>query len=355
MLLPESLRFADRDRFHYRVGYFLPWKHAMVPALQAEGVEVVCFGARNNLQMLWRARAVSAFLRQQRIDVLHCHLPLAGAVGRIAGRLAGVPVVYSEHNKQERYHGITRKLNALTWGWQSRAIAVSADVAESIRTNIGERVPVDVVLNGVDVDRFHRAAIDPSPVRARFGIPPGASVVGSVAVFRTQKRLDHWITAARLLREREPGVRFLLVGDGPLRAEVTAAIAAGGLTDVVHLPGLQEDVRPYLAAIDVYMMSSQFEGLPVALLEAMAMECAVVCTAVGGIPELVRPGENGLLVAPDDPAALARAAATLLADGDMRARFAVAARERVARSFSMGRMARRLEQIYTDVAGTGRA
>lgn len=349
MLLPEGLRFADRDRFEYSYAYFLPWKDAMVPALAAQHAPVTCFGGRDNARILLRARRLAAHLRRHRIDLLHCHLPVAGAVGRIAGHIAGVPVIYSEHNKQERYHGLTRRLNAATWSWQSRAIAVSVDVADSIRAHIRSDVPVEVVLNGVDVERFARNAVDPAPVRAAFCIPADAPVVGTVAVFRTQKRLVDWVEAACRIRERHPTCRFLLVGDGPLRAEVEGAIAARGLGGVVHLPGLQEDVRPYVAAMDVYMMSSVFEGLPVALLEAMAMGCGIVSTDVGGIPEVVRDGENGRLVPAGDPAALAAAASDLLGDADALADCQRAARRTVEEGFSMRRMARELERIYLDV------
>src|SRR3712207_3826346 len=96
MLLPEGLRFADRDRFEYSYGYFLPWKNAMVEALETQGVEVTCFGGRNNLQILLAARVVAAHLKRARIDLVHGHLPIAGVVGRIAARLAGIPMVYTE-------------------------------------------------------------------------------------------------------------------------------------------------------------------------------------------------------------------------------------------------------------------
>jgi glycosyltransferase involved in cell wall biosynthesis len=348
-LLSEGLRVADRAQFDFRFGYFLPWKDAMVPALERQGADVTCFGAPNNLRIMLQAGRIATALRRQRIDVLHCHLPVAGAVGRIAGRLAGVPVVYSEHNKQERYHRWTRMLSTRTWRWQSRVIAVSSDVADSIHANIGSDVRVDIVRNGVDVGHFSRAETCPGVVRRQLGIPSEAPVVGLVAVFRTQKRLQDWLEAARLLRVRHPDVRFLMVGDGPLRGEVAAAIAAGGLADAVHLPGLQEDVRPYLAAMDIYMISSLFEGLPVALLEAMAMECGVVATEVGGIPEAIHSGENGVLVPPLQPAALAAAASDLLANRSLLARYGRAARATVEAEFSMRRMARQLERIYMEV------
>jgi L-malate glycosyltransferase len=346
MLLPEGLRFADRERFEYGYGYFLPWKDAMVRSLEEQDVSVTCFGGRTNAQILLSTRRVAAHLRREGVDVLHCHMPVAGAVGRIAAKMVGIPVVYSEHNLQERFHPATRWLNQATWRWQERVIAVSGDVSDSIHSRLGTRVPVDVVLNGVDVNRFRRSDADGGSVRRQYGISDDAPVIGTVAVFRVQKRLEDWLTAARSLLDSHPEARFLLVGDGPLRGEVEAGLRAHRLEQAVFLPGLKEDVRPYLAAMDIDMMSSIFEGLPVALLEAMSMECVPVCTAVGGIPEVIRSGENGFLTEPEQPEQLARAAGDLIGDRARMKVIASAARETVAERFSMKRMTGELEAIY---------
>ncbi len=354
MLLPEGLRHADRDAFTYAYGYFVPWKSAMVAPLEELGARVTCFAARSNAQLLLSARKVAAALREWRADVVHCHLPLAGVVGRMAGKMAGVPVVYTEHNRMERYHPATRWLNLATWRMQEQVIAVSADVAASIRDHTRARVPVRTVLNAVDTAAFDRRAVDGSVVRKALGIPAGAPIVGTVAVFRAQKRLDRWLEAARRIRARVPDVRFVLVGDGPLAQELGATVARYGMGQCVHFVGLQEDVRPYLATFDLFLMSSDFEGLPVAVLEAMAMECTVVSTVVGGVPEIVRDGETGVLVPEREAEALADASIRLLEAPDERARLAAAARQLVHEKFGMRRMMAELEEIYLDVARNGR-
>lgn len=348
MLLPEGLRFADRDRFEYHYGYFLPWKDAMVSAIADQNAPISCFGGRNNAGILLATLKVKQYVKDHDVELLHCHMPIAGTVGRILNRWMGIPVVYSEHNLQERFHPATRLLNRLTWSRQNHVIAVSRDVADSISNGIGTQVPVSVVLNGVDVDRFKRNG-QASRHRADLGVIEGVPVIGAVAVFRTQKRLQDWLEAASIIRSSVPDVRFFLVGDGPLRAEVEQGIRDRGLQDVVVLPGLKEDVRPYLSTIDVYMMSSIFEGLPVALLEAMAFECAPVCTSVGGIPELIRNGENGRLVAPERPAELAAAVVDVLTTEGARERLAKNGRQTVIDGFSMQRMTRDLETIYDTV------
>jgi L-malate glycosyltransferase len=354
MLLMETLRCSDRERFTYRYGYFLPWKDALEESLRALGAEVTCFAARNNLSILMAADRVARHLRRWDADLLHCHLPIAGVVGRLAGRFANVPVVYTEHNKMERYHPLTRRLNLVTWKLQHRVVAVSGEVATSVRAHTRPGVPVDVVLNGVDVGRFDRRLTDGTAIRQELGIPPSAPIVGSVAVFRTQKRLHDWLEAARILRNLREDVHFVLVGDGPLRADLAAHAQALGLEDAVHWPGLRTDVRPFLAAMDVYMMSSIFEGLPIALLEAMAMRCAVVSTGVGGIPEVISDGNNGCLVEPAQPALLAEAAGWLLASPETMERMGASARSTVEERFSVQRMTRELEATYVEVVGSYR-
>ena len=354
MLLVENLRLADRGRFDYGYGYFLPWKSAMVPSLREQEAEVTCFDRRNVATILMAARQVAHHLEEWGADLVHCHLPIAGVVGRLAGRMCGVPVVYTEHNRMERYHPLTRRLNLLTWRWQERAIAVSAEVASSIHDHAGERVPVEVVLNGIDIDRFDRSRVEAREIREGLGIPTSVPVVGTVAVFRAQKRLEEWLSAARDLLDEHPDTHFVLVGDGPLREDLVLRARDLGIQDRTHFPGLREDVRPYLAAMDVFMVSSAFEGLPLALLESMAMECGVVATTVGGIPEVIRHGENGFLAPPGRPRELTRLASRILSSPGLGDRMGEAARETVGERFGLKRMTRHLESIYTGVLENGR-
>lgn len=353
-LLLAAARHRGAGGVAYEVGYFLPWKDALVAPIRGAGAPVTCFPARTGAGVVLRAPAVAAHLRARDVDLVHCHLPLAGVAGRLAGRLAHVPVVYTEHNVMERYHPLTRRANLWTWRLQELVVAVSAEVAGSIARHAGPAVPVRVVTNGVPVERLRPDPEAGAAVRRRLGMPAGAPVVGQVAVFRRQKRLDLWLGAAEAVRRRHPDARFLLVGDGPLRSEVEAWARAPGLGGAVHLPGLQEEVGPYLAAMDVLMISSEFEGLPLVVLEAMAMEVPVVATAVGGIPEAVVDGETGRLVPPGEAGPLAAAAADLLSDPRERRAMGGAARRRVTERFSTERMLGELETLYREVLGRAR-
>jgi len=347
MLLPETLRLHDRERFEFHYIYFLPWKDQMVGSIEAHGGKVTCIPAKNNLQLMANVSSIVQYIRKHDIKLIHAHLPWAGIVARRAGRITRVPVVYTEHNKQERYHVLTRWMNLLTMNWLTKVIAVSADVAESIRTHKpGLKPPLQTLLNGVNIDHFAPGSFDGSDVRKTLGIPKDAPVIGTVAVFRFQKRLDVWMQTAATILDKIPGAHFIIVGDGPLKAELVETRRKLNLEERVHFAGLQTEVRPYLAAMDIYMMSSIFEGLPIALLEAMASGCAVVTTDAGGIKEVIRHGQEGLVCPVDQPEKLATFGVELVNDPERRRRLAMQGRTQVEEHFSLKKMVRELEELY---------
>jgi glycosyltransferase involved in cell wall biosynthesis len=347
MLLPETLRLHNREKFEFHYIYFLPWKNQLVEAIEAQGGKVHCLEAKNNISLLMQYRKVIAYCQEHQIELIHCHLPWAGFLGRLVHRATGIPVLYSEHNKQERYHWLTLFLNKKTYNWQSKVLAVSADVAESIEKNISPAIPVQVLLNGVNTDRFIRDADAGAALRKELAIPEEALVVGTVAVFRFQKRLEEWLEVFARLQAGNSNWYGIIVGDGPLKAAILEKQQQLGLMEKVKMVGLQTEVRPYLSAMDVYMMSSVFEGLPIALLEAMSMECPVVSTKAGGIPELVRDGQDGLLVPVEDWQKLADKAKDL-ENPHQRMTLAKAARKRVLDAFSLRQMVEELERVYVE-------
>ncbi len=349
-LLPESLKLHDQDKFEFHYIYFLPWKDQMVEEIQEAGGRVTCLEATNNIRLMMRTGDVIAYCREHRIDLVHCHLPWAGFLGRRVFRKTGIPVLYTEHNKQERYHRITYYLNKLTFNSQTAAIAVSGDVRQSILKNINPSIPVTTILNGVNTGSYQRDVPAGQDLRRSLEIPEDAFVVGTIAVFRFQKRLVEWLQVFAAAREKHPGLHGIIVGDGPLKEEILAERQRLGLDEVVHMAGLQTEVRPYLSAMDVYMMTSSFEGLPIALLEAMSMECAIVSTAAGGIGEVIRDGREGLLTTVDEWKGLAASVAQLIDNKTLKEDLALAARRRVKEAFSMQRMVEDLERIYREYA-----
>jgi L-malate glycosyltransferase len=203
--------------------------------------------------------------------------------------------VYTEHNKQERYHFATKWMNKLTFNWQTTAIAVSSDVAESIRKNIKPQIPVKEILNGVNTEFFQRDEQAGLLLRKQLNIPEDAVVVGTLAVFRFQKRLKEWLDVFHKASQSNPKLFGIVVGDGPLRDELQQYRKHLGLEQRVFMPGLQTEVKAWYSAMDIFMMTSVFEGLPIALLEAMSMKCAIATTDAGGVKEVIENGKSGLM------------------------------------------------------------
>src|SRR5688500_12288765 len=151
MLLSETLKIHNKDNFEFHYGYFLPWKDQMVESLRIHGGLVTCFRANNNIQLMAKVWSVARYVRTNQIELIHAHLPWAGVLARIVGKVTGVPVVYTEHNKQERYHIATRLMNLGTMNLQKVIIAVSSDVAESLRKHkTSLRPALLTILNGVN-------------------------------------------------------------------------------------------------------------------------------------------------------------------------------------------------------------
>ena len=352
MLLPETLRVHDRDRFEFRYGYFLAHKGQVAEDLRALGATVDCYEAANNAAILARVGKVGATIREWGADVIHCHLPIAGIVGRLVGKMTGIPVVYTEHNTQERYHVLTRKLNLLTLGWNQRIIACSDDVKRSINdfSDLPEGYVVSLQ-NGVNTDRFLRVPPQEVKVLQPLVAHTDKTIIGTVCVFRTQKRLHYWIDLATRLYRRNPQLHFVIVGDGPQEETLRTQIAEAGLEDAFTLPGRLSEVRPWLQAMDIYLMTSAFEGLPIAMMEAMSMELPVVATSAGGIGEAVRSGVDGYLRPVEEWSDLEQDVQSLIDNPDERTRMGQNARQRIIDAFSIRRMTTALERVYLAAAG----
>lgn len=350
MLLPETLRKHDKSRYDFHYIYFIPWKFQMVEEIEREGGKVTCFSASNNVKILLQARKICKYVKEHDIKLIHCHLPWAGIVGRLVGKMTGVPVVYTEHNKWERYHKVTYFLNKMSFVNQERVIAVSEDVANSIKKHHHKKRPViQVVANGINIDKYdHNFQIN-RDIRKELNIPERATVIGTTCVFRKQKRLDVWLEIANAVHQKNPETHFIIVGDGVLRKEIDKKAESLKMDKFVHFAGLQSETRPYLKAMDIFMMCSEFEGLPIALLEAMSMGCMPVCTDAGGIPELVRDKFNGILVPVDEPMQIVARLLEQLQKPEQTKLMGIAARKTVIDSFSMQKMVRELETIYTEI------
>lgn len=183
-------------------------------------------------------------------------------------------------------------------------------------------------------------------LKEQYTIPQNAKVIGIVAVFRDQKRLWIWIDLALKILQKCPETHFLLVGDGEWRKKLEDQIEGSGKSRYFHLVGVQKNVIPYLSIMDLYLSTSAFEGLPIAMLEAMSCKVPVVATRAGGIGEVVQHGIQGYLSEIDDFHELVDYAVKILGDSDLQEKMAKAARLRVKEQFSMNKMVQELEEVY---------
>ena len=343
-LLAGAVRHIDPARFRVEVAYLLPWKDAFVEEIEAAGITVHCLDAPRPTSLGWIPR-LRRLVEERHIDLVHTHAPLPAVAARL-GLRRGTTVVHTEHNLWNRYRWPTRWANAATYRRNARVMTVSDGVAGSIRSSI----PVQVVIHGIDAAAMHHGDAARAEARRRLDLPTDAPVLGTVGNFTAKKDHAGLLTAFATVVAERPKARLVLVGTGPLEDALRSRAHALGLDDAVQFTGSRGDVFELLPAFDVFVLSSRFEGLPIALLEAMASGVAPVTTRVGGIPEVVTDGRDGLLVEAGDPGALANALTKLLADDATRSTIAAAARTRAA-AFDLGRAVRRIEDIYDRALG----
>jgi glycosyltransferase involved in cell wall biosynthesis len=348
-LLVNALPYLDRRRFEYLVAYLLPHKDAFVPAFRAAGVDVRCLDGRRGPGWI---RRFDRLAKERRIDLVHAHSPYAAIGARLAlAREQGPSLVYTEHNVWERYHRATYWGNLLTFPRNDHVFAVSEQVRRSIRYPGGLQwrrlPPVETLHHGPDQEAVAGWGSS-NGVRRELGIPEDAPVVGTVAHMKVHKGHGTLLRAATAVRREVPGVRFVLVGMGPLEQDVRRQTRELGLDGSVLFAGFREDAPRVAGAFDVFVLPSDHEGLPIALVEAMALGRPPVVTAVGGSPEVVEDGRSGLVVPPRDPEALADRIVTLLRDPALRRRLGDAARLRASR-FDIRHAVARMEAVYQDL------
>ena len=345
-LLMNTLPYLDRERFDYRFAA-LDDHGPLAAACREAGFSFTPL-ARRSIVNPRNAVALRRMLERERVDLLHAHLPLTGTLARAAARGLPVRVVYTEHGVQEHHRGPSRWADAATSGWQNRVVAVSQGVRSGAVGRIGEsaRALTTVVPNGVDFERLDReAAARPFP-------PPSPGPRSAVRVLvparlAAVKGHDVLLDALERLAERPfPPLQVWLAGDGPRREALAERIAGGRLAGSVELLGAREDVFALMRAADLVALPSRHEGHPLALLEALSLGRATLATRVGGVPEIVRDGETGLLVAPGDPAALAAGLDRLRGDPDLRLRLGRVAAQDARSRFDVRRAVTATEAVY---------
>ncbi|WP_277542847.1 glycosyltransferase [Haloarcula laminariae] len=340
------------DDAAFTVGY-MEAKDDLVERLVDAGATVESFdeGFRFDPRAFARLRR---FLRAESFDVVHAHLPYAQTVGRLAAVGSGVDgVVSTQHNVADTWHPVTRATERATRPLDSVTVAVSNGVERSFTgsSHAPNRLGDDwcTIYNGIDVDGFGQRVddVDAAAVREEFDLDPETLTLLNVGRYVPVKRQRE---AIRAVAQAPFDAQLLVVGDGPLKADLRAAAAELGVSDRVHVTGRVADIEPFYAVGDVFLAPSRAEGHPITLLEAMAAGLPVVATDIPGISEVVVDGGTGRLYEPGDIEALLAALARLR-DPSLRREYGTAGRERARETFSVERMAASYGELYRQVAG----
>jgi glycosyltransferase involved in cell wall biosynthesis len=312
--------------------------------LRNAGVRVVGL-KRSSAAQVWAWWPLYRLLRRERVDVLHTHKFGSNLWGTVIGSLARVPVIVAHEH---------------TWSFEGKpwrrfgdreVIARGSDVLIAVSREDRRRM---IEIEGIDPEdvMFLPNGIPAPPsatgadVRAELGIAPDAPVIGTVSVLRPQKALDVLLRATKTLVTEFPGLKVLIAGEGDRREALEELSRELGLEDTVLFLGVRTDVPDVLAALDVAVSTSDFEGSPLSVMEYMEAAKPVVATRVGGVPDLIDDGVHGLLVEPQDPAAFAAAVAQLLRDPARARELGERGRERRRTEFDIDVMVRRLEELY---------
>lgn len=348
------LQHTDRELFD-------PWVAGppgeMLSAVENSGFKVLPLPLRGEVDLVydpWAVLGLARRLRAERFAILHAHGSKAGLVGRLAAQIAGTPVIFfTAHNSifYTEWPEFKKKAYALVEKGLAQKTHRIITVCEALRRELLAREglkPEQVVAvhNGIDPGEFQVAEAQES-VRRRLGLPTDRPVVGAVARLAPQKGLHYLIEAAALIPSGGRPL-FLVVGDGPLEAELEALAEKRAVGRHFLFTGSRNDIPVLLRAFDLLVLPSVTEALPLIILEAMAASLPVVATAVAGVPEAVVHGETGILVPPRDAAALAKSITGLLAAPRRARSFGLAGRKRVCELFTVERMAGRVMDLYRE-------
>lgn len=292
--------------------------------------------------------------RRERPSIVHLHLFKARMLGGLAARLAGVPVVV------ETLHGTLFAQyfhSALSWLllWAERflgrlvdaIITVSEEVArEVVRLRVATPAKVHVIPLGLELERFREILMGGGALRDELRVPTSAPLVGFVGRLVPIKGCGYFVDAAAQILRAVPKARFVIIGDGPQRLALEAQVSRFGLKERVRFLGWRRDLEHLYPDLDVVVLSSVNEGTPVSVIEAMAAGRPVVATRVGGVPDVIEDGVNGLLVPPKDASALADAVVSLLREPARGQQLGSAARQAVYPRFSIVRLVQDIEALY---------
>jgi len=355
-LILDLIRNLDRSLYEPVVAMW-GGRREIVDDFQKIGVEVVDFGGRGKLDLraLWR---LYRYLSEEPVDIFNTHLPHAHVVGRIAGKLAGVPWIVATHqNVYSANHPVTRVVDVRTTWMDDFVTAITQGVEESFFADskvfspelLWEGRTHFTIYSGVDVEKIDRAIADLDPERKRkeLGLKNEEYVFACAARLHPNKAHRYLIDAVARLQSAYSDFQVLLLGDGPLEEELKGRVRRLNLGHSIRFLGYRDDVYEIFAASDAFVLPSINEGFGIAVAEAMAAGLPVIATEIPAVVEVVEDRETGLLAPARDAGELAKAMSTYIEIPKLGLMHGRQGRKRVEAMFSIQEVAKNYEMLYS--------
>lgn len=344
-VIQDLCRYVDPAKFRFTV-LCLSVRGPLADQIEAEGVPVIYCENQTRMGKYLRGLEIGRILKEQRVDILQTHNTTAFIDGLIGARIAGVPVmIHTDHCKNYPIEWRWTVAENLASRLVDRVVAVSHHTkSELLHFEKIADSKVTVIHNGINPKLTRNVSAD--ALRRELGLSPDDIVVGNVGRLEPQKGLDLLLAAAPEVLRAAPNVRFLIVGGGSLEADLKAQAVSLGISDRVVFTGWRTDAIDLMQLLDVFVSTSNFEGLPMVLLEATWFGKPIVATGVGGVPELVEDGFNGLILPDRDPARVAATLLRVVKDDVFRRRLGQNSRARYEERFTAQAMASAYQQIY---------
>jgi glycosyltransferase involved in cell wall biosynthesis len=300
---------------------------------------------------------ITRFTGTNRYTIVHTNSSKAGIIGRVAARMAGTPIIvhtvhgwsFHEHMApwlRRVYITLERFAASFT---DAMVVVADSDIDKGLQAGIGRPEQYHLIRSAISMEEFNPQRVSRQTAREQLGIPVDAPVLGNVGRFSPPKNPFDWVEVAALVAKQIPDCYFLLVGDGTLRFEAEALIAEKKLSERTIFTGLRRDVPEMLAAIDVFLLISQWEGLPRVIPQALAMQVPVVATHVGGSAEAIVHGETGYQCNYGDLDNLAAYSLKLLRDEHLRTEMGQRGRIFAIQEFDVHRMTHQMEALYEEL------
>ena len=331
---------------------------SLIEEVQAQGIPLTILpnllrqvSLFNDLHSLWW---MTRFIRRHGFQIVHTHSSKAGILGRLAARLAGVPIIiHTVHGWS--FHEYMSSLARMTYiflekwmaSFTNALIVVSRkDIEKGLHAGIGTPDRYHLIRSAIPLDLFKPSTIERQTIRKELGISKNAIVVGNIGRFSHQKNPLDWVRVAGFLGREFPEARFLLVGDGPLKSKVEKLLVQEGIYEKTIMPGLRRDAGRLMSAMDIFMLTSLWEGLPRVIPQAMAMMLPIVANSIDGVSEIVMDGEAGFLCIPGDIPTMVERCSELIKDPIRRNEMGQKGRTFIIEEFDIQKMIAQIEALY---------